>query len=111
MIINELTAELIAARKSHEMTQAELAVRAGLSRMTVQRSENQEIDPRLSSVLEMARALGMDVMLVPQILRPELEAFLRSGGRMLAQPAGAGAPQSVVASLASANRRPRAGRP
>ena len=93
--------ELSAARKARPMTQADLAHAAGLSRMTVQRTEAQEIDPRLSTVLEMARVLGMDLMLVPTALRPELEAFVRSGGRLLGQPAGAMAPPSLVDSIAS----------
>ena len=91
-----ITDELIAARKALDLTQAELAKRAGLSRMTVQRTEAGDIDPRLSTLLEMARVLGMGLMMVPNDLRPELEAFLRSGGRFIGQAAGAGAPHSVV---------------
>jgi transcriptional regulator with XRE-family HTH domain len=84
------------ARKGVGMTQAALAQAAGLSRMTVQRIEGEEIDPRLSSLQEMARVLGLELLAVPAALRPELEAFVRAGGRLLAQPAGAGAPPSVV---------------
>lgn len=84
------------ARKSSGLTQAALAEAAGLSRMTVQRIEGGEIDPRLSSLLEMGRVLGLELLAVPASLRPELEAFVRAGGRLLAQPAGAGAPPSVV---------------
>lgn len=93
--------ELVAARKAHGLTQADLARSAGLSRMTVQRTEAQDIDPRLSTVLEMARVLDMELMLVPAALRPELEAFVRSGGRLLGQPTGAMAPPSLVDSIAS----------
>ncbi|WP_326542508.1 helix-turn-helix transcriptional regulator [Pseudorhodoferax sp.] len=88
--------QLTQARKSAAQTQAALAEAAGLSRMTVQRIEAEEIDPRLSSLLEMARVLGLELLAVPAALRPELEAFVRAGGRLLAQPAGAGAPPSVV---------------
>jgi transcriptional regulator with XRE-family HTH domain len=98
--MSTLPEELESARKSASLTQDELALRAGLSRMTVQRTESGQIDPRVSSVMEMARALGMDVMLVPSALRPELESFVRSGGRFLGQPAGAGAPPSVAETLA-----------
>lgn len=87
---------LVSARKSAGLTQAELAARAGLSRMTVQRIEAGDIDPRLSTLLEMARVLGMELMMVPGELRPDVEGFLRSGGRVIGQPPGAGAPQSVV---------------
>lgn len=83
------------ARKAASLTQEELAQRAGVSRMTVSRIEA-GMDPRLSTLQELARAMGMELMLVPRALRAEVEGFLRSGGRVLAQPAGAGAPKSLV---------------
>ena len=94
-----IVANLAAARKAAALTQSDLAGAAGLSRMTVQRIESEEIDPRLSTILEMSRALGMEPMLVPSDLRGEVEAFLRSSGRILGQPTGAGAPPSIVDDL------------
>ena len=94
-----LIQELEAARKARDMSQEQLATSAGLSRMTVQRTEAGQIDPRLSSVAAIAKTLGMDVMLVPTALRPELESFVRSGGRFLGQPAGSGAPLSIAQTL------------
>jgi transcriptional regulator with XRE-family HTH domain len=88
--------ELSAARKAANLTQEELAVQAGLTRMTVQRTESGSIDPRLSSLQEMARVLGLEIMLVPKALREPLQAFVRSGGRVLGQPAGAEAPPSLA---------------
>ncbi|MFJ2991132.1 helix-turn-helix transcriptional regulator [Pandoraea sp. NPDC087047] len=90
---------LIAARKDAGLTQAELAERAGLSRMTVQKMESGAFDPRMSTLLEMARALGLEPMFVPAELRQEVEAFLRSGGKYLAQPSGVSAPPSIVQTL------------
>jgi len=95
----DLQTELESARRAAGLSQQQLASRAGLSRMTVQRTESREIDPKLSTVIEMARALGMDVMLVPTVLRPDLENFVRSGGRYLAQPPGGDAPPSIVDTL------------
>lgn len=97
-----LTHELEAARKAAGLSQDELAERAGLSRMTVQRTESGQIDPRMSSLLVMAQALGLDLMLVPLALRPELESFVRSGGRFLGQATGAGAPPSIAEALTAA---------
>ena len=94
-----LIEQLEAARKAADMSQEQLAARAGLSRMTVQRTEAGQIDPRFSSVAAIAKTLGMDVMLVPTALRPELESFVRSGGRFLGQPAGSGAPLSIAQTL------------
>ena len=101
-----LIEELEAARKAANLSQEQLATGAGLSRMTVQRTEVGQIDPRLSSVAAMARTLGMDLMLVPSALRPELESFVRSGGRFLGQPAGSGAPLSIAQTLAKPATKP-----
>lgn len=90
---------LAQARKAAGLTQAELAERSGLSRMTVQRQESGQLDPRLSTLHEMARTLGLELIAVPASLTAELQAFIQSGGRFLAQPAGADAPPSVVDQL------------
>ncbi|RIX76568.1 helix-turn-helix domain-containing protein [Acidovorax cavernicola] len=100
----QLTEELEKARKASGLSQEALATQAGLSRMTVQRIESGQIDPRLSTLLEMARVLGLELMPVPAALRPQLEDFVRSGGRLLGQPAGVGAPPSIAQSLADDNR-------
>jgi transcriptional regulator with XRE-family HTH domain len=99
IIVSNLLNELQHARRAAGLTHELLAQRAGLSRMTVQRTEAGKIDPRLSTLLELARALGMDLMLVPKTLRPELEDFVQSGSRFLAQPSGIGAPPSLVDEL------------
>lgn len=96
---NELASSLAAVRKAQQMTQADLAQRAGLSRMAVQRTETGDVDPRFSTLAEMARVLGMEIIAVPAALRPELQAFIQSGGKFLGQPTGADAPPSVVDQL------------
>jgi hypothetical protein len=48
----------------------------------------------------LARALGLELMLVPKSLSEEVQSFVRSGGKMLGQPMGASAPPSL-ASIAS----------
>lgn len=91
---------LVATRKARQMTQAQLAAQAGLSRMAVQRTETGDVDPRYSTLAEMSRVLGMQLLAVPTDLVPALQAFIQSGGKFLGQPAGADAPPSVVDSLA-----------
>lgn len=83
-------------RKAGNLSQDDLATDAGLSRMTVQRAEAGQIDPRLSSVQAIAKTLNVELMLVPAVLKDELESFVRSGGRFLGQPPGAGAPLSIA---------------
>lgn len=94
--MNNVIEQLVQARRAAGLTQAELAERAGLSRMAVQKAESGNTDPRLSTVQVMARALSMELMVIPAALRAELEQFVRSGGRMLARQAGVDAPASVV---------------
>lgn len=88
--------ELALARNAARMTQAELADKAGLSRMAVQKAEAGATDPRLSTLQVMARAMGMELMLVPAAIRQDVEHFIQSGGRFLGQPPGVGAPASIV---------------
>ncbi|SRR5690554_5933579 len=97
--MSNLSEEIAEARRALGLTQAELADKAGLSRMAVQKAESGSTDPRLSTLQVMARALGMELMLVPSAIRPDLEHFVQSGGRLLGQRAGVGAPASVVDQL------------
>ena len=97
--MSNLIQQLEVMRKAANLTQDDLAINAGLSRMTVQRAEAGQIDPRLSSVMAIAKTLNVELMLVPIALRHELESFVRSGGRFLGQPPGAGAPLSIVQTL------------
>lgn len=71
-----LVVALTAARKARKITQAELAQQAGLSRMTVQRLESNGLDPRLSTLQEMARVLEQDLVALPSHLRPAFEQWL-----------------------------------
>jgi transcriptional regulator with XRE-family HTH domain len=100
---NPVLNELEQARLAAGITQAELAGRAGLHRMAVQRIEAGTSDPRLSTLQALARALGMELMLVPAALRTELEGFVRSGGKLLGQAPGTDAPSSVVDELVGGN--------
>ena len=103
---SDLIPALVQARKARAMTQAQLAEQAGLSRMAVQRTETGDVDPRYSTVAEMARVLGMQLLAVPADLVPALQAFIQSGGKFLGQPTGADAPPSVVDAIAAEQRPP-----
>lgn len=100
-----LITSLRRTRRAHGMTQADLAEKAGLSRMAVQKVESGATDPRISTLQVMARAMGMELMLVPTAIRQDLEQFVQSGGRVLGQPPGVGAPASVVDDLLKPDRQ------
>lgn len=72
-----LVAGLTAIRKAKQMTQADLAHAAGLSRMTVQRLESNGLDPRLSTLQEMARVLEQDLVMIPLELRGAFDQWLQ----------------------------------
>ena len=71
-----LVTALTALRKSQQVTQAELAKRAHLSRMTIQRLESNGLDPRLSTLQEMARVLNHELVAVPTHLHAAFEQWL-----------------------------------
>ena len=102
--MSKLVQELVEARHAAHVSQEELAKKGALSRMTVQRTEAGTIDPRLSTLMTMAKSLGMDLMLVPSVLRHDLENFVRAGGKFLGQPVSVDAPPSIVDELLSSNR-------
>jgi len=47
-------------REDRLLTQAELAERAGIALSSLVRIENDQVDPRFSSIRKLARALGAD---------------------------------------------------
>jgi DNA-binding XRE family transcriptional regulator len=95
-VVPKIVTELKAARRAAGMNQDELATRSGLSRKTVNRLETGSIDPRLSTLEVITRALGMEIMLVPATIRADIEAFVQSGGKVIGQPVGVDAPGSIV---------------
>lgn len=77
-MISELITTLSQTRKAARITQADLAERAGLSRMAVQRTETGDVDPRFSTLQEMARVLEMHLMAVPAGLHAQVQALIHS---------------------------------
>lgn len=96
-----LIKQLAIAREANKLSQTQFAEASGLSRMTIVRTEHEQIDPRLSTIQVMARALGLELMLVPKELKEPLQDFIRSGGKYLGQPQGVAAPLSIVDRLKS----------
>ena len=99
-----LVQQLVLAREAKKFTQTTLAQESGLSRMTVVRTELEQIDPRLSTILLMARSLGLDLVLVPKELKQSLEQFIQSGGKYVGQAPGIDAPLSIVDTLLNKGR-------
>jgi predicted transcriptional regulator len=65
------------ARERLAQSQRELAARAGFQQPQIARAEK-GADIRLSTLIEIARALGLEVQLVPQAIVSTVQALSRS---------------------------------
>lgn len=99
-----LAEQIAIARRAAGITQAQLAKKAGVGRGTIQRIEAGAVDPKVGTLLSIARVLGLEPLLVPSWLRQETVNFIRSGGKIIGQPPGVGAPLSIVDKLLRTRR-------
>lgn len=67
------------ARLDRKLSQAELARKLGLRQRQISDLERATTDPRLSTITNVARALELDLMLVPRHLISAVNALQRSG--------------------------------
>lgn len=75
-LIEHIADELKAARKSSGLSQRMLGARTGLTQAQVSKIENALVDPRLSTLLELTRALGLEITLVPRARVPLVRRLL-----------------------------------
>ncbi len=76
-IVDEIAASLKAAREVKGFSQRELAKRAGLPQSHISRVESGHVDLRLSSLAEIARALDLELTLVPRKALPAVNSIVR----------------------------------
>jgi transcriptional regulator with XRE-family HTH domain len=69
--------QLRAVRLARHLSQKALGQRMGWPQGHVSAIENGKVDPRLSSLLEMARLLDQELVLVPRAVLPAVQAMLR----------------------------------
>ena len=70
--------ELQRARAGAGLSQRELALRVGMTQAHISRIESGLVDPRLSTVVEIARAVGSMPMLIPRRALPAVLGVLRN---------------------------------
>lgn len=80
-----IIAVLKAARESGGLSQRDLSAKAGVPQSHISKIEGGGADIRLSSLIELARALELELVLVPRHLVPAVEGVLRAAP--LPQPA------------------------
>lgn len=75
--IERLAAGLSAARQRKRLTQRALSERLGMPQSHLSKIESGAVDVRVSSLIDLARALDLEVVLVPQRLMPAIQAMSR----------------------------------
>lgn len=73
-----LSARLRAARDGHGLSQTTLAEKVGLRQRQISDLERGATDSRLTTVQNVARALDLELILIPRHLIPAVEALQRS---------------------------------
>lgn len=78
--IQSLTAALRAARKEKALSQRALSSRIGMPQSRLSKIENGAVDLRTSTLLELARALDLEPVLVPRQLVPAVNSIIAQTG-------------------------------
>ncbi|MEW4467073.1 helix-turn-helix transcriptional regulator [Parasphingorhabdus sp. JC815] len=76
--IEDIAASIKAARIAKGFTQKQLGERVGLPQSHISKIEGGSVDLQISSLVEIARALDLELKLVPRKTVPAIEGVLRS---------------------------------
>ena len=76
--IEHITTALKEARKAKRLNQTELGKRVGLPQSHISRIEQGQVDIKLSSLVELARVLDLELTLVPRRLVPAVSSIIRN---------------------------------
>jgi transcriptional regulator with XRE-family HTH domain len=76
--IEEIIGSLKAARKAKGLSQRDLSARAGVPQSHISRIESGKVNLQLSSLIQLARLLDLEVMLVPKKAIPAVDSIVRS---------------------------------
>lgn len=76
--IEDIAQTLRSAREASGLSQRELSARSGVPQGHISKIENGTVDLRLSSLIELARVLDLELTLVPRKALPAVQAIIRS---------------------------------
>ncbi len=79
-ILVEIGGLLKAARKGLDLTQEQVAEMAGISRPRYREIESGRSAARTTTLINIARALGLELMFIPQPMVPAVNALLQPHG-------------------------------
>ena len=76
--LEDISKALRAAREAKGLSQRALSSLAGIPQSHLSKIENGSVDIRLSSLIQLARSLVLEVKLVPKKALPAVESIIRS---------------------------------
>ena len=76
-LLEAIAATLASARQKKELSQRALGAKVGIPQSHLSKIENADVDLQTSSLIELARALDLELMLVPRLLVPTVESLCR----------------------------------
>jgi transcriptional regulator with XRE-family HTH domain len=76
---NYIGAAIKMARQAAALSQRELSAKSGVPQAQISKFENGAVDLRLSSLVSIARALSLEMELVPRKALPAVHAIMRGG--------------------------------
>jgi HTH-type transcriptional regulator / antitoxin HipB len=77
-LTEDIAAALRAARERKGLSQRELSARTGVPQAHISKIESNAVDLRLSSLITLARALNLELELVPRKALPAVQSLIRS---------------------------------
>ena len=80
--IQHIAAELKATREKRGLSQRGLSAKVSVPQGHISRIQNGAVDLKTSSLIELARALDLELMLVPRTLVPTVHGLSRSADRV-----------------------------
>ena len=76
--LEEITGTLRTARQKKQLSQRELSEKVGMPQSHISKIENAAVDLKLSSLSELARALELELVLVPKKVLPAVQSLVRT---------------------------------
>lgn len=75
--VHQIVTRLVVARHRAGLSQSALGAKVGLAQSHISKIERSAVDPQVSSLVEIARALDLELMLIPTQLVPAVQALRR----------------------------------
>lgn len=82
-VIEDIARTLKEARERKNLSQRELGEKVGVPQSHISKIENGRVDLKLSSLIEFARVLDLELTLVPRELVPSVQSIVRSADKKL----------------------------